>query len=456
MLTLASLVLAVVPSETPRPEPPCCGGRIVAESNPVPTPSGPEESVVHGLAPLEGHPELWALEWRVDDPTITGALLASAFGFEPETLQGREAAIWSLDGFRVVLRKRTPGSGVEGMVHDDSIQLNLEVADLANAMDRARRAGLRVEGIERSPIGEQAVVRLPEGQRIDLMTLDPGYEALSKRMGNELGIFCVSVLVNDVHGARATWASLGWGGEPFPSDEVIVPMEGPGQVQVVLHGVSGPNAPGTQGPSQVLLLFATDDLAPWQDSERSPGRVFSTPVGRSLTLVGESEVPLRLVERSEAQRAFERIRALEGVWEGKSTAGWHAECEYQVIAGGSVVAERTNFEAHPGDTMMTLFHMDDGRLLLTHYCVAGNQPRLVATGFRAGGSEVNFEFLDGTNLPSRDHGHMDAVRFRFPSPNRLHSRWSWYQDGAEGWMEEIELRRARTDPESSDEDSGRR
>ena len=35
--------------------------------------------------------------------------------------------------------------------------------------------------------------------------------------------------------------------------------------------------------------------------------------------------------------------------------------------------------AHPGEEMMTAFYLDGGRLMLTHYCVARNYPRLVAT-----------------------------------------------------------------------------
>jgi hypothetical protein len=100
-----------------------------------------------------------------------------------------------------------------------------------------------------------------------------------------------------------------------------------------------------------------------------------------------------------------------------------------------------SFDAHPNETMMTMYHLDGERLMLTHYCVAKNQPRLVATSFSDDGKTVTFTFLDGTNLPSRDRGHMDKVIIRFVDNNHVISQWSWYQNGKESWMEEIQLER---------------
>jgi hypothetical protein len=143
-----------------------------------------------------------------------------------------------------------------------------------------------------------------------------------------------------------------------------------------------------------------------------------------------------------SRAAFERFKGLAGSWEGKSTKGWEETLRYEVIAGGSAVLE-TSVDAHPGETMATAFHMDGDVLMLTHYCVARNQPRLVATAFEEGGRRVVFTFRDGTNIPTRDKGHMDRAVFTFETPDRVTSRWSWYQDGEEKWMEEIVQTRSR-------------
>jgi hypothetical protein len=163
--------------------------------------------------------------------------------------------------------------------------------------------------------------------------------------------------------------------------------------------------------------------------------------GPLVALAGPSDVPLALVERSPAWLAFERFRALEGSWVGKSTKGWEETITYKTIARGSAVME-TSFDAHPGETMLCAIHMDGSRLLLTHYCCAQNQPRLVATGFEDDGKTITFTWLDGTNLPSRDRGHMDKAVFRFVAADHFSSQWTWYQAGRESWMEEIQHVRA--------------
>jgi hypothetical protein len=79
--------------------------------------------------------------------------------------------------------------------------------------------------------------------------------------------------------------------------------------------------------------------------------------------------------------------------------------------------------------------------MLTHYCIAKNQPRLVATAYDPKAGTARFEFFDATNLPSRDTGHMDKVEIRFVDAGRVTERWTWYEKGKESWMEEVVLHR---------------
>jgi hypothetical protein len=141
---------------------------------------------------------------------------------------------------------------------------------------------------------------------------------------------------------------------------------------------------------------------------------------------------------------FERLKGLAGAWEGRSTKGWTDTAEIKVIAGGSVVEQRS-FESHPGQEMRTLFSMDGERLVLTHYCVAKRHPRLLASAIEDGGNRVTFTFLDGLNLPSRELGHMDKLVLRFQDDDHYVAQWTWYQDGRESWMEEIHRTRVRGD-----------
>ena len=156
-----------------------------------------------------------------------------------------------------------------------------------------------------------------------------------------------------------------------------------------------------------------------------------------LLLLGWLHVPLvAKVAPTPAQATFERLKTLEGSWTARSTKGWSEELQLKVIAAGSAVLE-TSVDAHSGDTMASVYHMDSDRLLLTHYCVARNQPRLEATSFEHDGRDVTFTFLDATNLPSRDRGHMDKVVFHFTDENHFSSQWTWFENGQEQWLELI-------------------
>jgi len=49
--------------------------------------------------------------------------------------------------------------------------------------------------------------------------------------------------------------------------------------------------------------------------------------------------------------------------------------------------------------MISVYHLDGDRLILTHYCEVGNQPRMQATSFDPKSNEIDFNFLDATNMP---------------------------------------------------------
>jgi hypothetical protein len=146
------------------------------------------------------------------------------------------------------------------------------------------------------------------------------------------------------------------------------------------------------------------------------------------------------VDRAAAQAVFEKIKMLSGRWRGKSTRGWEEDSVAEVIAKGTVVTMRSA-EPDPDSAMMSVFQMDGGRLLLTHYCEAGNQPRLVATSVEENGRKITFTFLDGTNMASRNVGHMDKLVFTLLDENHFTEQWTWYQNGSERWLEVIENQR---------------
>lgn len=202
-------------------------------------------------------------------------------------------------------------------------------------------------------------------------------------------------------------------------------------------------AAGVQRNGSRKLILGRDNLEPAVARLSDPSnyllKLKEIPA-RQLTMNGVASDTIPGDMPALAQAGFNRFKLLEGQWQGRSTKGWEETITFKTIAKGSVVVE-TSFDAHPNETMMTMFYLDGTRLLLTHYCVAGSQPRLEATSFEENGNAITFTFLDATNLPSRDRGHMDKAVFRFVDEDHFSAQWTWYQDGKESWMEEIKYER---------------
>ena len=123
---------------------------------------------------------------------------------------------------------------------------------------------------------------------------------------------------------------------------------------------------------------------------------------------------------------FEKLKTLVGEWEGDTSNG-KAHLTYELVSGGTALVERESSDTMPA--MLTVYHLDGERLILTHYCMAGNQPRMQAKAFNAQTGEVDFRFLDATNLTSPNAGHMRNAKIRVIDKDHLTAEWQFYQDG---------------------------
>jgi hypothetical protein len=141
---------------------------------------------------------------------------------------------------------------------------------------------------------------------------------------------------------------------------------------------------------------------------------------------------------SDAQAAFDRLKQLQGEWEAKSADGKTEHISYRLIAAGSAVQEV--YSGAHGD-MLTVYTLDGNRVLLTHYCMAHNQPRMAASRLENG--ELDFQFLDATGLDSPATGHMHNASFHFTDENHFSQNWHFVENGKEKFNENIEYARLR-------------
>jgi hypothetical protein len=141
---------------------------------------------------------------------------------------------------------------------------------------------------------------------------------------------------------------------------------------------------------------------------------------------------------TEAQKAFAAIKGLPGTWEGKAPNGAPLRVDFKVTAGGSAVMSEIMGKG-PED-MITMFHLDGPeRLLMTHYCGSGNQPRMQAS-VSPDGKVITFNFVDATNLAAPDAGHMQRMVLTLVDDNHHTEEWTFVDHGKE--LKEIfDLRR---------------
>jgi hypothetical protein len=79
---------------------------------------------------------------------------------------------------------------------------------------------------------------------------------------------------------------------------------------------------------------------------------------------------------SKSHPEFDKIKSLAGNWEGKETEGNPVHVRYKVVSGGTAVMESILEKSEA--QMITVHYLDGDQLMLTHYCVANNQPRMRA------------------------------------------------------------------------------
>jgi hypothetical protein len=96
--------------------------------------------------------------------------------------------------------------------------------------------------------------------------------------------------------------------------------------------------------------------------------------------------------------AFEHLKSLVGEWQGVGEGmGKTTTTSFELVANGSAIVERLAPSSE--DVMVNVYHPDGDAVVMTHYCGAGNQPRMRCT---KDGSSLAFTMTDITNWKKGD------------------------------------------------------
>lgn len=151
--------------------------------------------------------------------------------------------------------------------------------------------------------------------------------------------------------------------------------------------------------------------------------------------------------QSDAQKSFERLKSLAGSWEGLVTTvpqqaameGKLSQVSLRVTSTGNALMHELTMSGMPDDPI-TMFYVDVDRLLLTHYCDAGNRPRMVGK-MSADGKTLEFDFLDITG--GTQHGNMYHAVFTIIDENHHTEDWTYMLPGDKPARAHFDLRRKK-------------
>jgi hypothetical protein len=185
----------------------------------------------------------------------------------------------------------------------------------------------------------------------------------------------------------------------------------------------------------------------------TPGGNAGTPAPASPAPPAASPAPATAVAPGpttaapEATAAFERLKTLAGAWRGSlewtgaRSGSEPISARYYLTGNGSAVVE--DLESDGTVTMTSVYHLDGPDLRLTHYCGAGNQPRLRSSHLDTGAGHFRFSFVDVTNLKTPASGHVHGVELTLHGGDQITLTFTFVAGGRESY-ERIEL--SRVDP----------
>jgi hypothetical protein len=135
--------------------------------------------------------------------------------------------------------------------------------------------------------------------------------------------------------------------------------------------------------------------------------------------------------RSQAKPAhgFDRLKTLVGTWKSASPPGGALTNTIRLVSNGSALEEI--FQSSEDDQMVTLYTADGNRLALTHYCAAGNQPRMETLAITGDPKEFDFSLTGITNLTNPNSGHMRHLLIQIADQDHFTEQWTWRENGKE-------------------------
>jgi hypothetical protein len=150
---------------------------------------------------------------------------------------------------------------------------------------------------------------------------------------------------------------------------------------------------------------------------------FMMPVAMFAAIAGVTFAGSEMKPAIKTIPEFEKMKSLVGEWEGKSTDGSSATASYTLVSSNSALMEKL---AMSGESeMLTVYHPDGDRLMMTHYCSLHNQPRMRSQTPHQEKNKIAFDFVDVANLSEPGGGHMRKLVVTFEDKDHFTQEWTY-------------------------------
>ena len=140
---------------------------------------------------------------------------------------------------------------------------------------------------------------------------------------------------------------------------------------------------------------------------------------------------------------FEMIKKLSGKWKGtmKDEHGkpQPATTEFRVVSAGSAV-EETLGKGTPFE-MVDMYVDQGGKLAMTHYCAAGNQPHMVLKNGDPKQIVLEMDATPGIDMAKDTHMH--GLTIEFVDANHIVENWTSFEGGKAGQHAVFKLARLK-------------
>jgi len=133
------------------------------------------------------------------------------------------------------------------------------------------------------------------------------------------------------------------------------------------------------------------------------------------------------LSQAKGATTIDKLKPLAGEWTATMPTGETFVNKIRLVSNGTALEE--SFEGSGHEQMVTMYTPDGNKVVLTHYCSMGNQPRMETPAVSQDTAKFDFSFTGATNLAGAAEPHMHHMVLRVSDDNHFSESWTMQANG---------------------------